>query len=83
MTNSCRPTRRLLHTSDLHLESLEDRGCQDFTSLIIAARQTKADLVVIAGDLFDSQRVRDDLICFVVQGLRQPAGPGHHPAGKS
>jgi DNA repair exonuclease SbcCD nuclease subunit len=73
----------LLHTSDLHLEALEDRGCQDFTSLITAAGQTKADLVVIAGDLFDSQRVRDDLIDFVVEGLRNlPARiiilPGNH-----
>lgn len=83
MTDSCRPTRRLLHTSDLHLESLEERGCQDFSSLIIAARETKADLVIIAGDLFDSQRVRDDLIRFVVQELRNlPAPviilPGNH-----
>lgn len=83
MTDSCRPTRCLLHTSDLHLELLEDGGCQDFLSLIMAARQTGADLVVIAGDLFDSQRVRDDLIRFVVQELGNlPAQvvilPGNH-----
>jgi exonuclease SbcD len=75
VTKSWRPTRRLLHTSDLHLESLENGGCQDFTALITAARQTQADLVVIAGDLFDSQRVRDDLIDFMVEGLRNLASP--------
>lgn len=75
MTNSSRPVRRLLHTSDLHLETLADGGGRDFTSLIIAARQTQADLVVIAGDLFDSQRVRDDLIEFMVEGLRDLASP--------
>ncbi len=83
MTNSCKPTRRLLHTSDLHLELLGDRGCQEFTSLIKAARQTKADLVIIAGDLFDSQRVKEDLIRLVVKELRNlPAQvvilPGNH-----
>jgi DNA repair protein SbcD/Mre11 len=75
--------RRLLHTSDLHLESLEDKSCNDFTSLLLAAKQTKADLVIIAGDLFDSQRVKDNLIRFVVEGLRVLAAqvvilPGNH-----
>jgi DNA repair exonuclease SbcCD nuclease subunit len=65
----------LLHTSDLHLESLENGSCRDFTSLINAARQTKADLVVIAGDLFDSQRVKDDLIDFMVEELRNLPSP--------
>jgi DNA repair exonuclease SbcCD nuclease subunit len=81
--NGSRPTRYMLHTSDLHLESLEDRSFHDFTSLIVAARQTKADLVVIAGDLFDSQRVKDNLIHFVVEELRNLAAqvvilPGNH-----
>lgn len=75
--------RRLLHTSDLHLESLEHESCHDFHSLIIAARQVEADLVVIAGDLFDSQRVRDNLIRFVVEELRRLTAqvvilPGNH-----
>ncbi|MBN1662249.1 MAG: DNA repair exonuclease [Deltaproteobacteria bacterium] len=83
MTDIRRPTRRLLHTSDLHLESLEHHSCRYFTQLIIAARLTKADLVIIAGDLFDSQRVKDDLINYVVEELRSlPAPvvilPGNH-----
>jgi DNA repair protein SbcD/Mre11 len=83
LTSGCRPTRRLLHTSDLHLELLEDRGCDDFTSMLAAVRQTGADLVVIAGDLFDSQRVKDNLISFVVEGLKSLTAqvvilPGNH-----
>ncbi len=83
MKNGGKPTRHLLHTSDLHLESLGDIGCHDFTALLTAARQTRADLVVIAGDLFESQRVKDNLIDFVVEGLSRLEAqvvilPGNH-----
>jgi DNA repair exonuclease SbcCD nuclease subunit len=73
----------VLHTSDLHLESLRDQNCQDFISLIMAAREIKPDLLVIAGDLFESQRVKDNLIGFVVEHLGNLAAqvvilPGNH-----
>jgi DNA repair exonuclease SbcCD nuclease subunit len=51
--------------------------------MLFAARQTEADLVIIAGDLFDSQRVKDNLISFVVEGLKSLTAqvvilPGNH-----
>ena len=39
--------------------------------MITAATQTKADVVIIAGDLFDSERIKDDLISFVVEALKR------------
>jgi len=70
MKKKGRPRRRLLHTSDLHLESLDDKNCDDFKALMVTARQTEPDLVVIAGDLFDHHRIKDNLISFVAGELR-------------
>jgi len=78
-----RKNRRLLHTSDLHLASSKDKGCGHLVSLVNAARETRTDLVIVAGDLFDSNAVGDDLVGFVVEQLQDLSCgvvilPGNH-----
>lgn len=71
MAEGNRRQRRVLHTSDLHLEVLGDRACRSLETLVDLALQHKVDLVIIAGDLFDHDRVADDLVSFVVEQLRR------------
>ncbi len=71
MVNSGRMKRRILHTSDLHLESVGDKACHSLEVLVNLAIQARADLVVVAGDLFEHYKVRDDLARFVSQQLRR------------
>lgn len=75
MNDMHRLPRRLLHTSDLHLQSLDDSACRDFEALLVAARQTKPDVVVIVGDLFDHHRIQNDLIVYVSESLKNLAIP--------
>ncbi len=66
-----RMKRRILHTSDLHLESLGDRACCSLEAAVNLAISAKVDLVIIAGDLFDHNRVNDDLVSFVAEQLQR------------
>ncbi|MBI2847939.1 MAG: DNA repair exonuclease [Chloroflexi bacterium] len=70
-----RTKRRVLHTSDLHLASLSDRNCETFKEVVDYVNKTDVDLVVIVGDLFDHNRVDDELVCFVAEQLRKLAVP--------
>ncbi len=83
MVRSNRMQRRILHTSDLHLESLADKSCHSLKALVSLANQAKADLVIVAGDLFDHNRVEDGLVSFVVEQLQRLSTyvailPGNH-----
>ena len=71
MSDGGRAPRRILHTSDLHLESTGDVACHSLETVVDIANQTKADLVIIAGDLFDHNRVDDNLVSFTVEQLRR------------
>ena len=71
MIDGSRVRRRILHTSDLHLELLGDRACYSLEALVDLAIKTKVDLVIIAGDLFDHNKVDDDLVSFVVEQLQR------------
>jgi len=78
-----RPTRRILHTADLHIAFLGDKGCQSLEAVVNAAIKSHADLLLIAGDLFDHNRVDDRLLEFVrAQFWRLPIPivilPGNH-----
>lgn len=81
--NNGKVKRRILHTSDLHLEVLGDKGCHGLTTVTRVANRMKVDLVIIAGDLFDHNRVKDALVNFVAEELNRltmPAVllPGNH-----
>ena len=65
----------ILHTSDLHLDLLGDKACDCLEALVGLAIKNKVDLVIIAGDLFDHNRVDDDLISFAVEQLERLTVP--------
>ena len=58
---------RIAHTSDVHLHDGDGRQrVQDaFVQVIDAVLSTRAELFLIAGDLFDHNRVQGDVIDFV------------------
>lgn len=71
MADDGRIPRRILHTSDLHLASLGDEGCRSLEALVNLAIKSKVDLVIVAGDLFDHNRVDDSLVSFVVEQFQR------------
>ena len=80
-----RPALRLLHTSDLHLGDDIDpnRRLASLVAVVDTALAHRVDAVLIAGDFFDSARVRDEAIRPVIEQLSRlsmPAViiPGNH-----
>jgi len=87
---------RLLHTSDVHLESdtfghgeqgrrLRDSIRTAFSQVISTANGLQADLLLIVGDLFDSSRVTDEALAFALGQIaraKMPVvmTPGNHDA---
>jgi DNA repair exonuclease SbcCD nuclease subunit len=65
----------VVHSSDLHLEAEPTApewggdGTRNLTMVLEAARRVEADLVLLAGDTFDSHRQPDDFIDRVAQML--------------
>jgi DNA repair exonuclease SbcCD nuclease subunit len=81
----------VLHTADVHLDSdsygaaHQDRSRVVLHGIVDRALADEVDLVLIAGDLFDHNRVPDETIAFVraeLDRLRQPVVlmPGNHDA---
>lgn len=95
MTKPRRPLR-ILHTADVHLDSdgygdaarraaHRDRERRVFQRIVDRALTDDVDLLLIAGDLFDHNRVPDETVAFVrteLDRLRQPVVilPGNHDA---
>jgi DNA repair protein SbcD/Mre11 len=95
MADSRRPLR-VLHTADVHLDgdvggtavqraAHHAHGRLVFQRIVDQALADAVDLVLIAGDLFDHNRVADETIAFVrgeLARLRQPVVilPGNHDA---
>jgi len=52
---------KILHTGDLHLRELEDRRWQALKSIISICNEESVNLLIIAGDLFDSSANAEDL----------------------
>jgi DNA repair exonuclease SbcCD nuclease subunit len=93
MTASPRPLR-VLHTADVHLDSdgygppaeqaaHRERERQLFRRIVDRAGRDDVDLLLIAGDLFDHNRVPDETVEFVraeLARLRRPVVilPGNH-----
>ncbi len=87
---------RLLHTSDVHLESdtfghgeqgrkLRDSIRAAFSQVVSTANQLEADMLLIVGDLFDSSRVTDEALSFALGQIaraKMPVvmTPGNHDA---
>jgi DNA repair exonuclease SbcCD nuclease subunit len=84
----------VLHTADVHLDSdgygnpaehaaHRERGRRGFQRIVDRALTDRVDLLLIAGDLFDHNRVPDETVAFVraeLDRLGQPVVilPGNH-----
>jgi exonuclease SbcD len=68
---------RIAHTSDVHLHNDADAAHvrRAFLQVIDAVRDTKADLFLIAGDLFDHNRIDKSVVEFVYEALSRVACP--------
>jgi DNA repair exonuclease SbcCD nuclease subunit len=64
----------MLHTSDIHIAG-DDASMESLRAVVTTARQSAVDLVLIAGDLFDSSRVRHDAVAQTLAELRQVPSP--------
>ena len=86
MTSTPRQTLKVLHTADVHLDldgyvadphtqRYRDITHQAFRTTINLAIQEDVDLLLIAGDLFDSNRPSRDVVDFAIQELRRAGRP--------
>jgi DNA repair exonuclease SbcCD nuclease subunit len=71
MGSTRKPTRRILHTSDVHMAFPDDKACKEFAAVVNLAIKTRADLMLVAGDLFDHNRIEDGLFEFVREEFRR------------
>ena len=90
--NSLYPDRklRLIHTSDLHLgdPAGHPRAEEALASVVDAVERLGGDALLLAGDVFDNERVSDDVLArFVAQVARLSAPaivlPGNHDLAHS
>lgn len=68
---------KIAHTSDVHLHNGEEgtHVREAFVRVIDAVLDTHAELFLIAGDLFDHNRIQKDVIEFVYEQLARVACP--------
>lgn len=73
MTGNGRPSLKILHTADVHLgDDLQpELACQAFLAVLDRVVAEAADLLIIAGDLFDSSRAARANIDFALGALEQ------------
>jgi DNA repair exonuclease SbcCD nuclease subunit len=81
---------RILHTADVHIGALDsvEISSAGLRAVVRGAQQLRPDLLIIAGDLFDTNQVRDEYIDFVIRQLadadcRIVVLPGNHDAYSS
>jgi len=72
---------RILHTSDLHLGNYGDWDRKYLDGTVDLARRYRADLLIIAGDLFDHNRVGEALVQHVAHTLQAATAPVFIVAG--
>ncbi|CAB4915612.1 unannotated protein [freshwater metagenome] len=66
----------LVHTSDCHLDkTLDGPEQQAFSSVVDLAIKRDADALLIAGDLFDHNRVKPEIVHWVASELNRYSGP--------
>lgn len=80
-----RPRTRVVHSADCHVGA-DQEACEALTDLVSMARRADADMLVIAGDLFDDGRVPQALVEWVAStlaALERPVVllPGNHDTG--
>jgi DNA repair exonuclease SbcCD nuclease subunit len=80
-----RRSLRVIHTSDVHIDSdsfigerreaARLRAQNAFAKVVDALREERADLLLIAGDLFDSSRIAQEALDFVLSELARASCP--------
>jgi DNA repair exonuclease SbcCD nuclease subunit len=83
MTSVRKPSRRIVHTSDLHMLACQDKAAHSLEGVVNLAIKSRADLLLIAGDLFDQNRIDDAVLAYVQEQMwRIPIPvvilPGNH-----
>ena len=70
-------TLKIAHTSDVHLQNGQDGAHvrRAFSQVIDAVLESEAELFLIAGDLFDDNRIQRDVIDFVYGELARVPCP--------
>jgi DNA repair exonuclease SbcCD nuclease subunit len=73
----------LVHSSDLHIDENPHQGTAGLRAVLNAAREHRADYILLVGDVFDSNRQTDATIARSVALLRGAPGqvivlPGNH-----
>ena len=78
---------RIAHTSDVHIGNGEEgaHAREAFAHVVDAVLESQADLFLIAGDLFDDNRIKRPAIAFVYEQLARVSCPtviiaGNHDA---
>jgi DNA repair exonuclease SbcCD nuclease subunit len=64
------PRVRILHTSDIHIAG-DDDSLRSLEDVVTTAIESDVDLVLIAGDLFDSSKVPDEAVRQTLGELRR------------
>ena len=70
-----RKSLRILHTSDLHLGNYGEKDRQILDTTIEAIPENRVDMLIIAGDLFDHNRVDEDLVRYAADSLHSAPCP--------
>jgi DNA repair exonuclease SbcCD nuclease subunit len=73
----------VVHSSDVHVDTLVEDGTAALGAVVAAARQQRADLLLLAGDTFEHNRLPLDLLAraaAVLEGAAMPVVilPGNH-----
>jgi exonuclease SbcD len=76
-----RKSLRVLHTSDFHMGVYGDKDRESLDDTIALIPKHEVDLLIIAGDLFDHNRVDEDLVRFVAGKLQDAPCPVFIVAG--
>ncbi len=70
-----RARRRILHTSDVHLDRPDDTPSLSLERLVDVAIEREVDAVVIAGDLFDHNRIGEKVFAATLAQFRRLSVP--------
>lgn len=78
---------RILHTADVHIGAVDSVGiaAAGLRAVVRGAQHLRPDLLIVAGDLFDTNRISDEYLEFAIRWLAEAdcrivVLPGNHDA---
>ena len=69
-----RPPIRILHTSDIHIAG-DTPSLEGLRAVVAKALELDVDIVLVAGDLFDSARVGEETVALTLSELQRFGRP--------